>query len=321
MISVVIPSFQRRDSVLGLLASVYRQRDIELEVIVVDDNSSDGTVASIRHRFPQTRVLCNHVNCGPCVSRNRGIREARGDIIVGLDSDVTLPDADVLARVEFVFSRSPGKFGVAFRVIDSDGMRDDGPRWWHPVPMEHFAARQFETNYFSGTAYAFRREELIEVGLFPEAIFQYFEEVEVAYRFLDSGGVMLYVPELAVLHNPGARSGWSDHRFFHNPRSQVLLVVACYPALRGFLFLAPRLVWSFLRAVIGGRASLFAKGLVSGFIAIPARMRERKPLRRTTWRRMSALGKEATLRRQVIPMEGAKTKIRGMSQSKQLPSL
>jgi glycosyltransferase involved in cell wall biosynthesis len=73
MISVVIPSYNRRDGMLALLADLHRQEGVEFEVIVVDDCSPDDSVEAIRSAFPTVRLAKNETNLGPSVTRNRGI--------------------------------------------------------------------------------------------------------------------------------------------------------------------------------------------------------------------------------------------------------
>lgn len=289
MISVVIPSFNRKDRLLILLEDLYSQEDSEIEVIVVDDGSSDGSPEAVRKAFPQVQLIVNDVNSGCCVTRNRGIRVARGEIVVGLDSDVTLADRQLMAKVAAAFELSPKTTGFSFRVFDSDGVSEDTPRWWHPKPIQGFASKRFETDYFSGTAFAFRREPLISAGMFPEHIFQYYEEVEVAYRIMDDGGILEYSPDLAVIHHPGARGGWSNHRFFHSPRSQVLLAYGCYPLARGAFFIVTRLGRSFLKALAAFRVTVYVKGIAAGVSEASSGRVIRKPLKASTWRRISEL--------------------------------
>ena len=201
MISVVVPSYNRKDCVLALLADLEQQEGVDFEIIVVDDCSPDDTVDVVRSEFPNVRLYVNEKNGGPSVTRNRGIKEARGEIIVGFDSDVTVPDKDTLRRVEEHFKENPKTGGLAFRLFKPDGVSEDVGRWWHPLPVEEFATRSFETSYFSGTAYAFRKEVVMRAGLFPEIYYMHYEEVELAYRVLDQGDVILYTPNLSVLHH------------------------------------------------------------------------------------------------------------------------
>ncbi|HVZ20453.1 MAG TPA: glycosyltransferase family 2 protein, partial [Vicinamibacterales bacterium] len=184
MVSVVVPSYNRRDCMLALLADLHRQEGVAFEVIVVDDGSTDDSVAAIRRAFPSVQLLVNDTNSGPAVTRNRGIRAARGAIIAGFDSDVTLPNPYLLAHIATRFDAHPDIDGLALRLLTADGTRDDRARWWHSRPIETHADRAFLTSYFSGTAYAFRRDAVVTAGLYPEILYMHYEEVELAWRVL-----------------------------------------------------------------------------------------------------------------------------------------
>jgi len=87
-ISVIIPTYNRRDMVSRALASVLVQEDVDLEVLVVDDGSDDGTVeALLSVRDPRVRVLVQESNRGVSAARNRGIAEARAPWLAFLDDD------------------------------------------------------------------------------------------------------------------------------------------------------------------------------------------------------------------------------------------
>jgi GT2 family glycosyltransferase len=287
MISVVIPSFNRRECILQLLRDLYRQQGVDFEVIVVDDASPDDSVAAIRREFPQVRLFVNDVNAGPCVSRNRGVQAAEGEFIVGLDSDVTVPDRQLLARVLEKFSAAPDVSGFAFRIFEADGITDDKPRWWHPVPIERGKLRAFETDYFSGTAYAFRRSAMIRAGLYPEILYMHYEEVELALRVLDQGGSIAYDPDLTVVHhaNPVSRRGLVQ--VYLKPRNQILLAVSCFPLSRLVSYLVPRSLSQFLKAVRNGHLREFRRAVKDALVR--SQKIERRPLRPETLRAIKKL--------------------------------
>lgn len=83
--SVVIPVYNRAVSLLATLESIEKQTFRDFEVLVVDDGSSDGSVAAAES-FSFVKVLCQQ-NSGPGTARNRGISEAQGEYIAFLDSD------------------------------------------------------------------------------------------------------------------------------------------------------------------------------------------------------------------------------------------
>lgn len=289
MISVVIPSYNRRDCVLALLKDVYAQKGVEMEVIVVDDRSPDDSVEAIRREFPQVTLLVNEKNGGPAVTRNRGIRAAKGDIVVGFDSDVTIPDEHLLSKVEARFKALPKVTGLAFRLFKPDGKSEDTPRWWHPVPIESYADKEFFTSYFSGTAYAFRREELVKAGMYPEILYMHYEEVELAFRIIDQGGSILHCPELVALHHANEVSRRSEVTVFYKPRNQILLAVTCFPGFRAIQYVLPRTCYQFAKACGGGHLKDFIRAMKSAKQLFPKLMELRKPLRAETFERIGAM--------------------------------
>ncbi len=292
-ISVVIPSYNRPDSVLALLGDVHRQAGVSFEVIVVDDHSAEDPTARIRERFPGVTVLRNDKNRGPAVSRNRGILAARGAIIVGFDSDVTVPDPATLAKVAAALAAHPAVDGLALRPLQPDARSDDAGRWWHPVPLARYAGTRFFTSYFSGTAYAFRRNSVVAAGMFPEILFMHYEEVELAFRLLDRGGSILYCPEITVLHHAHLVSRRSEIKVFYQPRNQVLLAVGCLPPARAVGYLAPRLLYHFVSALRHGHLPDFVRALRSARAMLPDCWRRRRVLQRATFRRLAALRRGA----------------------------
>ncbi|GBD97290.1 MAG TPA: glycosyltransferase family 2 protein [Nitrospirae bacterium] len=93
MISIVIPTYNASGFMPGLLDSIFKQAVDDMEVIIVDDCSTDNTV-EIAGRYP-TRVIEMEKNGGPAKARNRGVEAAQGDIIFFLDSDVIVLDGTI----------------------------------------------------------------------------------------------------------------------------------------------------------------------------------------------------------------------------------
>lgn len=290
LVSVVIPSFNRKDSMLDLLRDVTQQVGASFEVIVVDDVSNDDSVDKILSKFPMVRLFVNEENGGPAVTRNRGIREAKGSIIVGFDSDVTVPDKKCLHKVSQTLAANPDVDGLAFRLLQPDGKTDDFARWWHPVPVEGYANKCFYTSYFSGTGYAFRSEALKKAGMYPEILYMHYEEEELALRLLDQGSHIIYCPDIEVIHHEGQVSRRSEIKTFYKHRNQVLLAIACMPLGRAVAYLVPRLSYALLNAIRGGYVRTFVKMLTSAWELGKIRWKnDRKPLSRETYRLIAAL--------------------------------
>ncbi len=282
-VSVVIPSYNRKNSMLELLSDVSAQQDVSFEIIVVDDFSPDNSVEAISKAFPKVRLFQNETNSGPAVSRNRGIREAKADIIVGFDSDVSVPDKLCLRKVVEQFNQNKDVDGLAFRLLQPDGITDDYARWWHPVPIEEYANISFLTSYFSGTGYAFRIEAVKKAGMYPEILYMHYEEEELAYRLLDQGSLIVYSPGISVIHHEGQVSRRNEIKMFYKHRNQILLAIACMPIGRATMYLLPRILYAFLSSAIGGYMGNFFRMLASAYKLGIVRAKDRKPLKAQTW--------------------------------------
>lgn len=288
MFSIIIPSYNRRDLVLGLLRDVYAQEAADLEVIVVDDRSPDDSVEAIRREFPQVQVLVNEKNSGPAVARNRGVLAAKGEFIVGFDSDVTIPDKFLLKKIGEAFQTEPAIACLALRILKPDGHSDDVERWCHPLPLK-YADHPFLTSYFSGTAYAMRREPMIRAGLYPEIFYMHHEEVELGFRLLDQGDSIRHCPDLAVLHHASPISARSYVETFYHPRNQILLVLLSYPWVRGFIHIIPRTLYQCGLALRNGHLKIYLSAVREAFCLAGPILEIRKPLRSSTFIEISRL--------------------------------
>ncbi len=104
MISIVIPTYNSSGFMPNLLDSIFKQAVEDMEVVIVDDCSTDNTVEIVK-QYP-VRVIQMEKNGGPARARNRGVREAEGDIIFFLDSDVIVMEGAVREVKEY-FERNP----------------------------------------------------------------------------------------------------------------------------------------------------------------------------------------------------------------------
>ena len=112
-VSVIIPSYNRRHDLCRCIDSVLKQTSVSFEIIVVDDCSGDDTKAFLGLNYPDVRLISCARRYGPSHLRNLGLRLARGDFILFLDSDVVLPRADIVQRMVEILSQdgSIGEIG------------------------------------------------------------------------------------------------------------------------------------------------------------------------------------------------------------------
>ena len=139
LVTVIIPTFNRLRWISICLDSVKSQTYPNIETLVIDDGSSDGTVASLKSQpeYSFVRVHEQPKNGGASIARNDGIRLAQGELIVFIDSDDALLPNHIETAVN-IFRDHPetGLFCCDSTIIDSDGEILFGGRTWHQIQSE-----------------------------------------------------------------------------------------------------------------------------------------------------------------------------------------
>jgi glycosyltransferase involved in cell wall biosynthesis len=165
-VSVVIPAYNAERYLAATLESVLAQTYQDFEVIVVDDGSTDGTAELARGFGPPVRVV-QQPNSGPSAARNRGVREARSDLVAFIDADdlwmpekleLQVPRFDEEGRVGLVYTRT--------QLIDEDGNLLPTPQ--HEKPRGRVFYDLLEGNVLGTSTAVVRKACLEAAGLFPE---------------------------------------------------------------------------------------------------------------------------------------------------------
>jgi len=282
--SVIIPSFNGAHLLPACLESLSRQSYANLEVIVADGASVDGTSALLARQFPSVREVRLRRNAGFAGNVNAGLRAARGEVLCLLNNDACADRDWVAASVE-ALALHPEAGSVASKVLYADGRtlnsagdllcRDgsarqrgngesDGTEWDSVTSV--FGA--------SGGAAAYRREMLADVGLLDEAFFMYLEDVDLAFRAQLRGWSCVYWPAARVAHIGGA-SGGGVLESFYNGRNLIRLLAKDLPSGL-FLRLWPGILqyqWRRARLALaawrGPAARATLRGQVVGLLELP----------------------------------------------------
>ena len=177
--SVVIPTKNRYDILSETLRSILQQ-DEPLEIIVLDDGSSDGTPDKVRAEFPAVRVESFRRSRGPAYRRNQGARLAKGEFLFTIDDDCTLPHADTIARTIEAFDDARiGAVTIPFVNINKDKNL--------VLTVAPDEAQTYVTFDYYGGMIAFRRDLYLELDGYRSHYFYMGEEGDLAMRLLNSG--------------------------------------------------------------------------------------------------------------------------------------
>lgn len=237
---------------------------IDAEVIVVDNHSTDGSVAYLRHKFPDVRFIENKENTGFSKANNQAINVCEGEYILILNPDTVIGEESVRTLCFFMDEhKKAGAVGV--KMIDGCGNFLPESKRCFPSPWVSFCklfgiSRLFpnsklfaryalpylnpdtlhKVDVLAGAFMFMRHDALKQTGLFDEAFFMYGEDIDLSYRLTLSGFTNFYYPE-RVLHYKGESTKHGDRRYIH----------AFYDAMRIFhKKYYPRTGW-IMRLLIG----------------------------------------------------------------------
>jgi GT2 family glycosyltransferase len=219
-LSVIIVSFNTRELTLACVQSVFAAMgDLALEVIVVDNASTDETVAALRATCAHVRIIANSRNLGFARGNNAGLAATQGRYLLALNSDTLVQPGALRALVNFMDAHlDAGACGPM--LLNEDGSLQPSGRplpsvWRLFVDMtkmyrlwqrDVFEQRGRDYNLparigeVSGAALLIRRGVYERVGGFDEKLFAYYEDVDLCKRIGDAGYAIYYVPDAKIIH-------------------------------------------------------------------------------------------------------------------------
>lgn len=263
LISIVISTYNRRDVLLQTLSRLHSAwpETEELEILVVDNASGDGTARAVEEHFPEVRLFANERNLGAC-AKNIALAEARGQYVVFLDDD-SYPASDALQRMLWHFQDNPELGAAIFTITLPDGSRECSA---YP-------------NVFIGCGTGFRRAALEQVGGLPDDFFMQAEEYDLSLRLLDAGWDIRSFPDLHVTHlkTPGARSSERTTRL--DVRNNLVLITRYFPLTWVVPYTCSWMRRYWMIAKAKNHRSAYLRGLLEGLFrsTIPANRRAVHP--------------------------------------------
>jgi GT2 family glycosyltransferase len=294
LVSIVIPNWNGVHHLRVCLDALRAQTYPHVEVVLVDNASTDGSQTFVTEGYPEVRLLALDRNLGLTGGNNAGFRTARGEILVSLNNDTEADPRFVQSLVEPLLKYpEAGMVAAKMLLFDrrdqihsaGDGYRLDG------IPFNRGVWQQDEGQFDEpgwifggcGGAVAYRRALLDDVGLFDESFFMYCEDVDLNWRAQLGGWRCWYTPEALVYHKLSATGG-GPIASYYTGRNTLWVIAKNYPGalLRRYwrkVFGAQRAVtWDALRAWRGEAARARLRGQVAGLLGWPKILKKRRAI-------------------------------------------
>ena len=309
-LSIVIVSWNVRDLLRRCLYSIPDTGYSVLgtgcvEVIVVDNASTDGSVEMVQAKFPGVRLIANADNRGFPAANNQGIAIAQGRHVFLLNPDTEVVDDALAAMVSFADAH-PDVGVVGPQLLNPDGSVQSSRRrfptlltalfestWLAPHAPRRLLARYRvldrpdeatqDVDWVDGAALMARREAIQQVGPLDEGFFMYSEELDWCRRFREAGWRVVYLPEARIVHHRGKSSEQvaaashihfqtSKVRYFHKYHGRVVA-----ETLR--LFLMGNYIWQLgvegAKWLVGHRRPLRAQRVAAYWQVLSSGLRSR----------------------------------------------
>lgn len=211
--------------------------DKSIEVIVVDNASTQDEASVIEQRYPQVKVIRSHTNLGYAGGNNLGIRAAHGRYLFFINNDTLLKTSFqplilrlesseaigvVCPKIRYAWSPQPIQY-AGYTPLSRITMRNKAIGCGEIDKRQYDTARP--TPYAHGAAMMVKREAINKVGLMPECYFLYYEELDWSMMFHRAGYDIWYDPATTILHKESQSTGQgSPLRTFYITRNRLLFV-------------------------------------------------------------------------------------------------
>lgn len=274
-VSVIVLNWNRKQEVVKLIGESKQQTFADLEIIVVDNHSSDGSVDFIKKRYPGVALVDLERNYGKA-GFNFGMEEARGKYLVLFDSDVR-PEKNVVEKYVAKLKANP-KLGLACPEVYLPSGEFFGPPY---VKEKRNKDGGYDVLFFAGGSVALPKTVFEKVGGFEERYFMCLEELEWAVRVRSAGFKVAVFPEIQVVDQKSiSGAGYRGRLGFYYSRNWVWFYLKYLPFRKTLKFFVLHLRSFFQKTGKGGsmrRRDCF-QGVVASLPLTLKFLQERQPL-------------------------------------------
>jgi GT2 family glycosyltransferase len=243
-LSIVIVNYNVKHFLEQCLHSVRKAiHNIDAEVFVVDNNSVDGSIGMLVHKFPEVKLIANKRNVGFARANNQAIKQSKGEYVLLLNPD-TVVEENSFEKIIAFMDATPDAGGLGVKMIDGRGHFLPESKRGLPTPWVAFYKifglsslfknskrfGRYHLSYLSndeihkvdvlaGAFMFMRREALEKTGLLDEDYFMYGEDIDLSYRITQNGYHNYYYPETTIIHYKGesTKKGSLNYvRMFYN---------------------------------------------------------------------------------------------------------
>jgi GT2 family glycosyltransferase len=266
LVSIIIVNYNGKGFIENCLNSIKRLAYPRLEIIVVDNASSDGSPEIIQQKFPFVHLLRNSKNVGFAAGSNIGMRVAKGDYFFLLNPDTEIDPLCVNKLIEIAEEDpSIGVCGAKIRLLDNKRVLQHAGGKYHIIGISidrgllELDKGQYdeieEVTFVCGAAMLIKRELISKIGMLDDVFFLYHEDVDFCIRAWFNGYKVIYVPSAIVYHKSKYVGSLMTNKesplvVFHKHKNLLIILLKNFPLMTMICWFPLAILYKLLWIVI-----------------------------------------------------------------------
>ncbi len=260
LVSIIILNYNAGKLLLNCVESIKKSKYNNLEIIIVDNISSDNSQTECKEKFPDIKLIQNDENFGYCEGNNIGIRNAKGEYIIILNPDTIVEENSINELVSAYKKIGDGLFQPKILSLHEEDILQSTGNMIQIFGFG-FAKDKGEKNtkqeekiekigYASGTCLFTSKRIFEKIGYFDKFLFLYHDDLDLGWRAAQIGINSYYVPKSKIFHVESYSLKWSSKKFYWLERNRKYCLQThyskeTYSKIKFSLFVVDMLVWLF----------------------------------------------------------------------------
>lgn len=296
LLSIIIPNWNGLQYLQVCFDALRNQNYPHLEIILVDNASSDGSLDLVRREYPEVKIIALDKNYGFTGACNAGLHAATGEFLCLLNNDTEAAPGWARSVVAAFKQPETGFVASKMRLFDKrdhlhtagdtysiDGQAGNRGAWQKDIGQ--FDRKSYVFSACGGSS-AYRASMLDQIGLLDDDFFFSLEDIDLGWRAQLAGYRCTYNPDAVVYHHLSATGGGKTASFYDG-RNAIYVLIKNYPTAlfrkhwRKILGRQARLAWEAIRAWRGEAARARLRGMLTAIVHIPALLRKRSVIQKS----------------------------------------
>ena len=269
LVSIIIVNWNRCEDVIETLENIQNLLYKNVEIIVVDNGSTDNSLKVLKNYEPHIRLLALPMNTGCEDGNNVGILNAKGEVLLFIDSDAGI-EADGISKLLESFNEDDSVGIVEPKIIrpSDNKVLNESENW--PI-----------RNTFTGCVVAIRAEVFKQIGLRPGEFFLYASEPDICLRAIDHGFKIIHRSDIVGEHREAVTSRVNKRFYFFSTRNTIWLIWRHYPLSSAIYETCILLLIHFVRSARHFAIHYYLQGVLAGIFGFRKHVvGVRRPLKR-----------------------------------------